>query len=231
MTKKNVLFAIIMAVVICFIAGCASTCIVKAMEQTDDEVAIVTIPEAAFETIFAEEIAGELISDPYVDEMASVVFAEAGTPDEEVDESTLEVFFGTHFVEADFFEDMDELHLLAGFIQYEGGEAFERMLVAQIVVDTLNQETSPHDTLAELLTDRRYFGILEKHWNNICAEIADENLLIAEAVLEMSKGDNDITIYDGYTYADIFEIRDMQGFNESDFEFSFTTKHYVFYQR
>lgn len=231
MTKKNVLYAIIMVVVIGLIAGCASTSIVKAIEQTDDEVTFVTIPEPTTEVVSTTVLVDTLVEESTVEEMAEIIKAEADPPAEKAKNTIVVNGFETYFVDADFFEGVDDLHLLAGFIQYEGGEAFERMLVAQIVVDTLNQETSPHDTLAELLTDRRYFGILEKHWNNICAEIADENLLIAEAVLEMSKCDNDITIYDGYTYADIFEIRDMQGFNESDFEFSFTTKHYVFYQR
>ena len=231
MTKKNVLYAIIMVVVIGLIAGCASTSIVKAVEQTDDEVTFVTIPEPTTEVISTTVLVDTLVEESTVEEMAEIIKAEADPPAEKAKNTIVVNGFETYFVDADFFEGVDDLHLLAGFIQYEGGEAFERMLIAQIVMDTLNRETSPHDALAELLTDRRYFGILERYWNIICAEITDENLLIAETVLSAVESNNDVTVYDGYFYADTFGIPDVQGFNESDFKFSFTTKHYVFYQR
>lgn len=220
--KRNMLIAMIMALLIVF-GGCASAAF--ACERTET-VAYVTAPADSAVPVETEEIVQNILEEKTL-EVTNLVYTE----EKETDESQSTISDRYDLADAEFFEGMTDEEILAGFVQYEGGELFEKMLVAQIVVDILNREDAPHEDLASLLCDIRYFGIQKRIWNIICAEIEDENLLIAQTVLTAAEEDKDMTEYDGYTYKFIFDMDRYPGLRSGDFEFYFETEHYVFFQR
>ena len=126
------------------------------------------------------------------------------------------------------FIGLTDVEVLAKFLQHEGGELFERVLVAQIVVDLLHDDSCPHDSLKALLGDERYFYIHETFWRKM-GLIEDENLVIAQMVWEMSKTTDDQTSYDGYYYRFVVEDYPPIPFLE-DAEV-ITTDNYVFYKK
>lgn len=240
MTKKKVL-TMTMVVLCVLFACCVMAGFVEAREQTIDIVTF-TAPtnepatEVTAEPINITDIVLNILEEESeVKNKANAVYAEAGSPTAEDDAKS--VYTGltmdrANIATEEFFAGMSDLEILAGFIQYEGGEDFEKMLVAEIVMDILNDEATPYDNLASLLTDTRYFGIFKNGWNRVCANIKDENLAIAAMVLEKAARDHDMTDYDGYIYSYFFdEYGNRPGYNVDNFEFYFETEHYIFYQR
>ena len=240
MTKKKVL-TVTMVVLCVLFACCIMAGFVEAREQTIDIVAY-TVPtteiiaEVTAESITTEDIVQNILEEESeVKDMAKVVFAEAGSVTTE--EEYKSVYTGlimdrVNIATEEIFAGMSELQILAGFIQYEGGEDFEKMLIAEIVMDMLNSEANPHDKLASLLCDTRYFGIFKNGWERVCVDIKDENLAIAAMVLERSRRDYDLTDYDGYIYTLCFDENDNSKKNVVNHcKFYFETKHYLFFQR
>lgn len=240
MTKKKVL-TMTMVVLCVLFACCVMAGFVEAREQTIDIVTF-TAPtnepatEVTAEPINTTDIVLNILEEESeVENMVNAVYAEAGFS---TTKETMEtVYTGlimdrANIVSEKFFAGMSELQILAGFIQYEGGEDFEKMLIAEIVMDMLNSEATPHDKLASLLCDTRYFGIFKNGWNRVCANIEDENLAIAAMVLEKSRRDYDMTDYDGYIYTFCFGENDNSKYNiVNHCKFYFETEHYIFYQR
>lgn len=240
MTKKNVL-TVIIGVLCVLCVCCVAAGIVEAREQTIDIVTFTAptdkeIPEVTAVPIETEDIVQNILEeDSEVKILANAVYSEAGsstTKDDMMTVYTGLVMDRANIASEEFFAGMSDLEILAGFIQYEGGEDFEKMLVAEIVMDILNDEATPHDNLASLLTDTRYFGIFKSHWNRVNAEPNRENFAIAAMVLEKAARDHDMTDYDGYVYSYFFdEYGNRPGYNVSNFKFYFETEHYIFYQR
>ena len=144
---------------------------------------------------------------------------------------TIDILEGTLATDDDnsvLFVGLNDVETLAKFLQHEGGELFERVLVAQIVVDLLHEDYCPHDSLKNLLGDERYFYIHETFWRKM-GLIEEENLMIAQMVLEMSENTNDQTSYDGYYYRFVVEDYPPIPFLE-DAEV-ITTDNYVFYKK
>ena len=165
--------------------------------------------------------------------LASIVFAEAGTDRETAEQESEQAYLNLindrmSSATPEIFEGMSDEQILAGFIQYEGGEDFEKLLVAEIVMDMLRNDACPHDTLAELLCDIRYFGVIEYHWNRMCNEISSDNIALAEYVLERAKEGKDLTEYTGYVWAHAFEHQYLKNFLDNC-EFQFETENYIFY--
>lgn len=125
------------------------------------------------------------------------------------------------------FVGLTEVEVLAKFLQHEGGELFERTLVAQIVVDILKSDNCPHDSLKALLGDERYFYIHEPFWRKM-GLIEEENLMIAQMVLDMSEQNDDLTSYDGYYYR--FVVEDYPAFPFLEDKETITTDNYVFFK-
>lgn len=240
MTKKNVL-TVIIGVLCVLCVCCVAAGIVEAREQTIDIVTFTAptdkeIPEVTAVSIETEDIVQNILEeDSEVKILANAVYSEAGSSTTKDDMKTVYtglVMDRANIASEEFFAGMSDLEILAGFIQYEGGEDFEKILVAEIVMDMLNSEATPHDKLASLLCDTRYFGIFKNGWNRVSANIEDENLAIAAMVLEKSRRDYDMTDYDGYIYAFCFGENDNSKYNiVKHCKFYFETEHYIFYQR
>ena len=103
-------------------------------------------------------------------------------------------------IELDLFEGMTEVEMLAKFLQHEGGEIYERFMLAQIVVDVINSPEHNVEYLCEVLGNPRYFNIDKEIWQYLGDEIEEENLEIARTVLEISKMNKDQTEYEMYFY-------------------------------
>lgn len=239
MTKKKVL-TMTMVVLCVLFAGCVLAGFAEAREQTIDIVTFTaptteTIAEVTNEPIETKDIIQSVLEESEVLNLATAVYAEASFST--VKDETESMYTGlmmdrANLATEEFFAGMSDIEILAGFIQYEGGEDFEKMLIAEIVMDMLNSEATPHDKLESLLCDTRYFGIFKNGWNRVCANIEDENLAIAAMVLEKSRRDHDMTDYDGYIYTFCFGENDNSKYNiVNHSKFYFETKHYIFFQR
>ena len=181
MAKKYTFIAIalvsVLAMFVCAVG-------VNACEPEEIDI-IVTVPE---------EIKEIIVDEINVQEVVNIISGEANV-------GNVIPRFGYYDVTWMEAEDLDGYtpeEILGGFLQYEGGELFEKTLVGQIVMDRVNMEERP---LAEVLCDVRCFGIRADFWELVCDEgISEENLELAKLILKMAETNKDMTKYDGYTY-------------------------------
>lgn len=168
MAKKYTFIAIAL---VCVLAVFACAVDVKASEPEEIDI-VVNVPEETKEIVVDEANVGNLI--PRLG------------------------YFEVTWMKAEALDGYTPEEILGGFLQYEGGELFEKTLVGQIVMDRVNMEERP---LAEVLCDVRCFGIRADFWELVCGEgISEENLELAKLILKMAETNKDMTKYDGYTY-------------------------------
>lgn len=137
-------------------------------------------------------------------------------------------YYNVTWMEAEALEGYTPEEILGGFLRYEGGELFEKLLVGQIVMDRVNMEGR---SLAEVLCDVRCFGIRADFWELLWSEgISDENFELAKFILEMAETNKDMTKYDGYAYGFIAGETDsiLADFMKDKSQI-LETNHYLFY--
>lgn len=182
MAKK---YTFIATALVCVLALFACAVGVKASEPEEIDI-IVTVPEETKEIV---------VDEVNVQEMVNIISGEANV-------GNVIPRLGYYDVTWMGAEDLDGYkpeEILGGFLQYEGGELFEKTLVGQIVMDRVNMEGR---SLAEVLCDVRCFGIRADFWELVCGEgISEENLELAKLILKMAETNKDMTKYDGYTYS------------------------------
>lgn len=211
MAKKYTFVAIAL---VCILAMVACTVIVNASEPEEIDI-VVTVPEETKE-IVVDEI--------NVQEMVNIISGEANVG------NTISRlgYYDVTWMEAEDLEGYTPEEILGGFLQYEGGELFEKTLVGQIVMDRVNKEGR---MMAEVLCDVRCFGIRADFWELVCGEgISEENLELAKLILKMAETDKDMTKYDGYTYGGIAGETDsaLAGFLNNKSKI-LETDYYLFY--
>lgn len=181
MAKKYTIIAIAL---VCVFAVLACAIGVKASEPEEIDI-VVTVPE---------EIKEIVVDEVNVQEMVNIISGEANVGNV----IPRLGYYDVTWMEAEDLDGYTPEEILGGFLQYEGGELFEKTLVGQIVMDRVNMEERP---LAEVLCDVRCFGIRADFWKLVCGEgISEENLELAKLILKMAETNKDMTKYDGYTY-------------------------------
>lgn len=140
-------------------------------------------------------------------------------------------YYMPHFLFGDeldaLFEGLSEEDVLAKFIQYEGGEMFEKTLIAEIVCDY--KKDWEVDTIQEVLKHNRFFAIAEEGWNAF--EIPSrESMMIAHTVLEASKyQETRLSIYSEYYYPEAMNIElENRIINGREY---FKTRNFIFVER
>jgi len=128
---------------------------------------------------------------------------------------------------ADNIRDMTEEQVLAKFLDHEGGDLFEKVLIAEIVCD-LKKEWNV-ESIHEVFTSRRYFAINRDFWNSIETP-SESSKEIAHMVLECAAGrEQFLSDYNAYYYNDhaVDSLLDAL-IGEREF---FTTTNYIFVRR
>lgn len=122
---------------------------------------------------------------------------------------------------------LSEEQLLAKFLDHEGGDLFERTLIAEIVCD-LKKEWEV-DSIHEVFTSRRYFAINKNFWNSIETP-SESSQAIAHMVLECANGQEQyLSNYNAYYFNDS-SIESLWDVLIGDREF-FSTSNYIFVTR
>ena len=130
---------------------------------------------------------------------------------------------------AEVIRDMSEEQVLAKFLDHEGGDLFERTLVAEIVCDL--KKTWELDSIHEVFTTRRYFAISRDFWNSI-ENPSESSQQIAHMVLQSANSQEQyLSEYEAYYYAiDMEQIPEImqQLIGEKE---HFITTNYIFVRR
>ena len=211
MAKKYTFIAIAL---VCVLAVLACAVGVKASKPEELDI-VVTVPE---------EIKEIVVDEVNVQEVVNIISGEAN-----VGNIIPRLgYYDVTWMEAEALEGYTPEEILGGFLRYEGGELFEKLLVGQIVMDRVNMEGRP---LAEVLCDVRCFGIRADFWELLWSEgISDENFELAKFILEMAETNKDMTKYDGYAYGFIAgETDSMLADFMKDKSQILETNHYLFY--
>lgn len=181
MAKK---YTFIATALVCVLAVFACAVGVKASKPEEIDI-VVAVPEATKEIV---------VDEVNVQKMVNIISGEANVGNV----IPRLGYYDVTWMEAEDLDGYKPEEILGGFLQYEGGELFEKTLVGQIVMDRVNMEERP---LAEVLCDVRCFGIRTDFWELVCGEgISEENLELAKLILKMAETNKDMTKYDGYTY-------------------------------
>ena len=130
---------------------------------------------------------------------------------------------------AEVIRDMSEEQVLAKFLDHEGGDLFERTLVAEIVCDL--KKTWELDSIHEVFTTRRYFAISRDFWNSI-ENPSESSQQIAHMVLQSANSQEQyLSEYEAYYYAiDMEHVPELmqQLIGEKE---HFITTNYIFVRR
>ena len=129
---------------------------------------------------------------------------------------------------AENIKDMTEEQVLAKFLDNEGGDLFERTLIAEIVCD-LEKEWNV-GSIHEVLTTRRYFAINRDFWNSIETP-SESSQAIAHMVLESAnRQEQYLSLYGAYYFNDPIVMDALWENLIGDSEY-FATTNYVFVRR
>ena len=211
MTKKTFFIAIALVSVL---AALVFSVGVKASAAKETDV-ISTVPEETKEIVVDESNVQEIMDIISGEANVGNIIPRLG-------------YYNVTWMEAEALEGYTPEEILGGFLRYEGGELFEKLLVGQIVMDRVNMEGR---SLAEVLCDVRCFGIRADFWELLWSEgISDENFELAKFILEMAETNKDMTKYDGYAYGFIAgETDSMLADFIKDKSQILETNHYLFY--